>query len=139
MSELERWGVSRAQLQHQQHSGSVHHGELEDDDALHGGLPREARLKASFSKEGLGTKLVKLFKKELQTGDPAFDDVVYVSTDTSDATAAFLSDPSLRATIAELVDSGGVQIEGTTVSCELLGKMQNEPAELLRLVTACMG
>jgi len=102
-------------------------------------LPKEARIKASFSKEGLVKKLVKLFKKELQTGDQAFDDAVYISTDTPEATAIFLTDPNLRAIIAELVEHGGVEIEGTTLSCELIGKVQNEPDELVRLVKAALG
>lgn len=102
-------------------------------------LPKAARLKASFSKEGLTTKVVKLFKKELQTGDASFDDAVYVSTDTPETTAAFLSDPSVRALITELVDIGGVEIDGQTIACELLGKVQNEPADLVRLVRATLG
>lgn len=102
-------------------------------------LPKEARIKASFSKEGLVKKLVKLFKKELQTGDQAFDDAVYISTDTPEATATFLTDPNLRAIIAELVEHGGVEIEGTALSCELIGKVQNEPDELVRLVKAALG
>jgi hypothetical protein len=103
------------------------------------GLPREARIKASFSKEGLVKKLVKLFKKELQTGDAAFDDAVYVSTDTPDLTATFLTDPSIRAIIAELVQHGGVEVDGAKMACELEGELDGEPAELVRLVKAVLG
>lgn len=102
-------------------------------------LARAARLTASFSPEGLGKKLIKLFKKELQTGDAAFDDAVYVSTDTPEATAAFLQDPSVRALIGELVESGPVEIEGEVIGCEVPGKVESDPADLARLVRAVLG
>jgi hypothetical protein len=54
-------------------------------------LPRATAVAATFSKEGIGKKLVKIFKKELQTGDQAFDDAIYISTDTPELTKALLS------------------------------------------------
>jgi len=61
------------------------------------------QLKASFRKESWGDALVKVFKKELQTGDAEFDKLVYISTDTPERTSAFLT-PEMRQAIAFAVD-----------------------------------
>lgn len=70
-------------------------------------LPKPTAIQAGFAKEGLGKKLVKLFKKELQTGDKAFDDIVYVTTSDERLTAGFLKDETMRNTISEIVAEGG--------------------------------
>jgi len=69
-------------------------------------LPVSPQLKASFRKESWGDALVKVFKKELQTGDAEFDKLVYVSTDTPERTSAFLT-PEMRQAIAFTIDMGG--------------------------------
>ncbi len=104
------------------------------------GLPRVPAVQAVFSKEGLGKKLVKLFKQELQTGDQAFDQAVYISTDTLEATQAMLGDASLRALIAELVAIGGpVSVEGQTLTLTIPGHSADEPPEAEALVRALLG
>lgn len=69
-------------------------------------LPVSPRLEASFRKESWGDSLVKVFKKELQTGDPAFDKLVYISTDTLERTRAFLT-PEMQEAISFTIDMGG--------------------------------
>ena len=69
-------------------------------------LPAPTGLHASFRKESWGDALVKIFKKELQTGDPEFDKLVYVSTDTMERTRAFLT-PEVQKAIAFTIDMGG--------------------------------
>lgn len=70
-------------------------------------LVTQSKIQASFTREGLSKKLVKLFKKEIEVGDPKFDDIVYVSTDTPEETAAFLKLPDIQTTILSAVANGG--------------------------------
>lgn len=80
-------------------------------------LPQSTQIQASFAREGFTKKLVKLFKKELQVGDPTFDDLVYISTDTRDATAALLAAEDLRGVIKQLLlAGGGLSIDGDKVT-----------------------
>ncbi|MCY1053951.1 hypothetical protein [Nannocystis sp. SCPEA4] len=79
-------------------------------------LPEVPAVQASFSREGITKKIFKLFKKELQVGDGTFDDIVYVSTDTPEQTAALLTSPDVRALILHAVDGGGaIEIDGKQV------------------------
>lgn len=79
-------------------------------------LPQPTTLVASFGKEGVLKKIVKIFSKELQVGDPAFDDKVYISTSDPEKTGRFLQNEDVRNLIAEFVGEGGaVEIEGTRV------------------------
>jgi hypothetical protein len=104
-------------------------------------LPRAVEIKATFSKEGLGRKLVKLFKKELQTGDKEFDDAIYISTDTPEATKALLASADVRRAIAACVTSGGpVEIEAEMVTAELPGRHEEgDDADTLVLIRALIG
>lgn len=79
-------------------------------------LPVSPRLQASFRKESWGDSLVKVFKKELQTGDAEFDKLVYISTDTPTRTQAFLT-TEVRNAIAYMLDTGGsLEINNEEVS-----------------------
>jgi len=79
-------------------------------------LPEPSQLKASFGKEAVLKKIVKIFSKELQVGDPAFDDKVYISTSDPEKTGHFLQNEDVRNLIAEFVGEGGaVEIEGARV------------------------
>lgn len=102
-------------------------------------LPRATAVKATFAKEGLGRKLVKLFKKELQTGDKAFDDAIYISTDTADATKAFLANDAVRAAIAATVTTGGpIEIGDTTVTAEVAGREEGDDANVALVAEALL-
>ena len=103
-------------------------------------LPGPVAVQASFTREGLGTKLIKLFKKELQTGDRDFDDLVYISTDTPEPTAALLQSLDVRATIQACVVMGGsLTIEGATVSASVAGHDREDDPGLVRLVSVLLG
>jgi hypothetical protein len=79
-------------------------------------LPEQPAVQASFSREGFTKKLIKLFKKELQVGDRGFDDVVYVSTDTPEQTAALLGSQDVQAIVLQAVGGGGaIEIDGREV------------------------
>ena len=78
-------------------------------------LPVSTRIRAAFRKESWGDAVVKVFKKELQTGDAAFDKLVYISTDTPERTLAFLT-PAIREAITFTLETGGcLEIDDETV------------------------
>lgn len=102
-------------------------------------LPRATAVAATFSKEGIGKKLVKLFKKELQTGDKAFDDAIYISTDTPDPTKALLASDGVRELIALHVGTAGpIEIQGSTVKVALAGRQDLEDPGVVTLVRAVL-
>jgi len=93
----------------------------------------------SFSREGLGKKLAKLFKKELQTGDRAFDDAIYISTDTPETTAKLLADEQVRGTISLYVTTGGpIEIHGNKMCVTLLGRQNNEDPVVVALLRSVL-
>ena len=69
-------------------------------------MPRTT-FQAGFSKESFGKSIVKIFKKELQTGDDTFDGIVYITTNDKDATSQFLENATARDFIADVVSQGG--------------------------------
>lgn len=107
--------------------------------ALHVTLPRPTAVQASFHREGVGRKVVKLFKKELQIGDATFDDAVHISTTDEAATQAFLSDQHVRDAIVEIVEEGGcVEIAGTVVEIEVAGHESGDDLRVTRIVEALL-
>lgn len=78
-------------------------------------LPVSTKLKASFRKESWGDALVKVFKKELQTGDAEFDKLVYISTDTLDRTRAFLTAEVLKHVGFTIEMGGTLEIDDASV------------------------
>jgi hypothetical protein len=102
-------------------------------------LPRATAVAATFSKEGIGKKLVKIFKKELQTGDQAFDDAIYISTDTPELTKALLSSDVVRELISLNVGTGGpIEIHGTTIKVVLAGRQDVEDPGVITLARAVL-
>jgi hypothetical protein len=104
-------------------------------------LPRPSALKAKFSKEGILDKVGKLFKKELQTGDAAFDKAIYISTDTTDETRAFLANPDVRAAVQLSVETGGpITIDGEAVTIEIAGRHdEGDDPQVVTIVRALLG
>ena len=103
-------------------------------------LPREVAVVAHFSKEGFMNKLGKLFKKELQTGDAAFDAAVFIATTTPDATAKLLASEDVRNLIKFNIETGGpIEIGGTTVVIEVAGRQEAEDDAATNLVAALLG
>jgi hypothetical protein len=97
-------------------------------------LERDTRLKVVFKPEGLVEKVVKLFKKELQTGDAAFDAAISISTDTPDETTRFLGDENTRLLIQALVRGGSVEIDGTSVKAGVEGRVDGDLRELVEFL-----
>lgn len=102
-------------------------------------LPRPSPISASFRKESWGDSVVKVFKKELQTGDKEFDDLVYVSTDSPEATAAFLQKPEIRRAIGLCIETGGpLEIEGTRMVGTIVGHDKKEDPDLVTIAAALL-
>ncbi len=88
-------------------------------------LPKSTNVQASFELEGLGKRLVKIFKRELQTGDGLFDAHVHIHTETEDETSKLLESEELRAIIEGIVSDGGaVEVDGALVKVELVGQTE---------------
>lgn len=102
-------------------------------------LPRATAVAATFSQEGIGKKLVKIFKKEMQTGDKPFDDAIYISTDTPEPTKALLSSESVREVIRLHVGTAGpIEISGTTVKVILAGRQDVEDPGVVTIARAVL-
>ena len=83
-------------------------------------LGRSTGVRATFGPEGLSARFGKLFKNEIQTGDPLFDEHVHVKTETEEATAKLLEAEDVRTVIERVVSDGGaVAIDDQTVTFEL--------------------
>lgn len=86
-------------------------------------LPSESKLEVVFGPEKLSKKIVKVFKKELQVGDPEFDSLVYIDTSDKDATGRFLAAKGRRGIIAGFVEEGGrVAVDKEKVVFEVSGE-----------------
>jgi hypothetical protein len=102
-------------------------------------LPTASPLEVTFSKEGLGRKLTKLFKKEIQTGDAAFDSAIYIATDSPEATQQFLTSSELRAAIDFCVQAAGpVEIDSNRVTLEVPGHDDDVPPQVVTIVQAVL-
>ena len=100
-------------------------------------LPKQTALQATFTREGLAKKLVKIFKKEIQTGDAPFDEAVYVSTDTPEETKALLDSNVVRTIVARIVSGGGsVELDGAFVKLVVPGRHEDDDADTITLVKA---
>ena len=100
-------------------------------------LPNDSNIRAHFSKEGVGKKLKKIFKKELQTGDEAFDGAIFVETDNPEATEALLKSPELRAAIKLAVETGGeLDVDREYLTIEVAGKQEGDDPQVITIAAA---
>ena len=98
-------------------------------------LPKTTGVEATFTREGLADKLLKIFKKEIQIGDPLFDEHVHIKTDTTDTTEALLQSSDMRAIIERVItDGGSIEIDGTTVKLEIPGRHETDDDVLVLFV-----
>jgi hypothetical protein len=102
-------------------------------------LPKSTEVQATFAFEGFTERLVKIFKKELQTGDGLFDEHVHIKTDTPRTTAKLLESSELRAIIEGIVgDGGAVEIDGAVIKLEIKGNDGLDAERTKHLVEALM-
>jgi hypothetical protein len=77
-------------------------------------LPTPSAVNARFVREGLLERAKKLFVDEVEVGSALFDDLIYVVTDTKDATTRLLGKQRVQQALLLLVDETRcVEIEGT--------------------------
>jgi len=105
-------------------------------------LSQPAPISASFSTESLAHKIVKIWKSEVQTGDAEFDEAVYISTDTPEATVHMLQSEELRALLRILLHHGPITISGTTATLTIEGHVEAKDEEknenVVRLMNAIL-
>ena len=100
-------------------------------------LARSTGVQATFGPEGLAARFGKLFKNEIQTGDPLFDEHVHVKTETEEATTRFLESTDIRTVIERIVSDGGaVAVDDKVVTFELPDGAALDAALLSALVEA---
>jgi hypothetical protein len=103
-------------------------------------LPKSTGVQATFSRENLRTSLRKVFKKELQTGDALFDEVVHIETATLDAATKLLESTEVRASIESLIVKGGaLELAGELATCELPGRRTEDDELATNVVRALLG
>jgi hypothetical protein len=103
-------------------------------------LPKSTGVEATFSQEGFADKVFKIFKKEIQLGDPLFDEQVHIKTDTPEATEALLQSSDLRAIVERvIVNGGGIEIDGNTVKLEIAGRQDTDEEVFTLFVKTLVG
>ncbi len=68
-----------------------------------GALPRIIGIEAVFQRETLEHKLIKLFAREIQVGDPLFDDHIYIRTKDREELSGLLASEGFQSVVMELV------------------------------------
>jgi hypothetical protein len=109
--------------------GAVEPGsEDQSDNSLHtlsalAEAPKDSGMHTKLEGEGLRAKFMKIFEHELQVGNKAFDDKVWIHTNTLDITRGFLSLSGVQTAVAEIIDMGGeIDIDGAKVYCKTSNK-----------------
>lgn len=95
-------------------------------------------LQVRFEPEGFVERVSKLFTREVQAGDPRFDEGVFVKTESPVTTARLLARPDVRALISAVVEEGYVELNGKTLVVQLAGRHTDDPPVLLKLVRALL-
>ena len=90
-------------------------------------LPKSTGVEASFSSEGLADKLLKIFKKEIQSATRCSTSRCTSRPTRLEATEALLQSSDLRAIIERVIVNGGaIEIDGNTVKMEIVGRQQTD-------------
>jgi hypothetical protein len=93
----------------------------------------------AFSRETFGEKLLKLFTREIQVGDPLFDDHVFIRAKGDERAArTFLDDEGVQSAIMELVGvEGHVTIEDGSIGVFTIQE-EYSALERCQLAVACL-
>jgi hypothetical protein len=76
-------------------------------------LPKSSNINARFVREGLLERAKKWIVDEVEVGSAIFDDLIYIITNTREATSALLMHPRVQQALLLLVDeTRHVEIEG---------------------------
>ncbi|HEX5058819.1 MAG TPA: hypothetical protein VFV99_05630 [Kofleriaceae bacterium] len=103
-------------------------------------LPKSTGVEATFSAEDFADKVFKVFKREIQVGDPIFDEAVHIKTDTTDQTEKLLQSSDMRAIIERVIVNGGaIEIDGNTVTMKVAGRQEKDDEVFELFVTTLLG
>ncbi|HSH01572.1 MAG TPA: hypothetical protein VLL52_03565 [Anaerolineae bacterium] len=105
----------------------------------HWTLPQQVDIQANFGPEKLQHKVIKILRREIQTGHEIFDDVVYIATNTKKATETFLQNAEVRRIIYNIVQlDGSITIDHRQVRFlthgETKSKAEPNKAEMARFL-----
>lgn len=101
-------------------------------------LPQAAAFKGGFGKEGFVQKLAKIFAKEIQAGDPIFDDKVYVRGSDQNI-GRFLQSDAVQTLILDVVAPGGsIAVDGNKVHIAAKVDAATSDRDIARLVCHIM-
>jgi hypothetical protein len=106
-------------------------------------LPKPCGVHARFVHQGFLERAKKMFVNELEVGSSFFDEGIYVSTDTREATARLLESKRTQQALLLLVDpSRFVEVESTVVRVidhDVHDDGRDATAELLALAGCLLG
>lgn len=101
--------------------------------------PRPSGISAKLQYEGFSAKLHKIFEYEIQVGDKSFDDLVWIRTNTREATAALLAIPGVRRAVSELIEMKAViELEEARIYVTAESSASMSPKDFV-LYTAILG
>lgn len=104
-------------------------GTLQHHLVMTGLLGRNFGVKATFRREGLGTRITKLFRKEIQVGDPFFDQLVYIDGKSEPQLARLVESPEIQSVILEFFSvPATVTLDGPFLRAEQIE--ESAPPEL---------
>jgi hypothetical protein len=102
-------------------------------------VPRSeaAEVTVKFTHEGMGAKLIKVFKSEYQAGDSAFDDAIYIADEHRPSTEKLLARAGARAAILALVgERNRINIDAGTIEFHANDDDDSKLLEYLRAALA---
>lgn len=104
---------------------------------IRGAIKRNFDASAFFMREGLMARALNVGSTEMQTGDPGFDDFVYIDAKRTTTLAALLRNPELRAAIRHslIQAEAGFTVEGNRI-CFLANSDSEERRARIRCCTA---
>jgi hypothetical protein len=107
---------------------------------LSGAWDRAPELRAHLIHEGVLEKTKKIFTRELQVGEPRFDDSVYIESDTKEALGKLLADERVRDTLLELFADldGGIEFRDKVISVDATDVDPDRRQELRVLLALAM-
>ena len=100
-------------------------------------LARPSGVRATFRHETLADKLAKVIVSEVQTGDPTFDDAIFVQTSTPAETSAFLADDAARSAVLSTMIGGDLRIDDDQVYVKQRFEDENDVVAIVRALGQC--
>ena len=101
------WGADLEVLSQEEFDPDLHSSPIVHKLEVSGTFPHHVDVAATFIPERAGHKMVKLFKDELQAGDPLFDDAIYIKDVDREGTRKLIANRDAQQAILDLVGNSG--------------------------------